>query len=77
MDIYQYDIRLTRHALERAQQNNIDPGRVFSCIKTGELYRVGDNYIKFVKRFKKCTITCICQPKDDCIVIITVTKGKK
>jgi hypothetical protein len=77
MDIFQLEIRLSRHAFDRADERGIDLEEINWCIHTGKKITIGKNTLKFVKEYEDSKIECICQIRSDCIFIITVTRSKK
>jgi hypothetical protein len=77
MDIFQLDIRLSKHAFERADERNIDLEEVYWCIYTGKKSNVGKNLLKFTKEYDESKIECVCQVRKDCIFIITIMRNIK
>jgi len=59
-----WEIRLTNHAIIRANQRNICMDMAVETIVTGEIKRFGKNGIKFVRRFKDSTIVCVGEIKE-------------
>ena len=77
MDIFQLDIRLSKHAFERAYERDIDLEEVYWCIRTGKKMRLGKNTLKFVKEYDESRIDCLCEIRTNCIFVITVTRNIK
>jgi len=77
MDIFQLDIRLSKHALERAAERDVDLEEVYWCIRTGKKVFSGKNILKFVKEYEDSRIECLCEVRIDCIFVITVTRSVK
>ncbi len=74
MDISQYEIVIRRHALIRAMQRGITPDMIEATIKGGTLQRFGKNNVKFIKKYKHCTVICVDEIIGTRIKIITITK---
>jgi len=77
MDIFQLDVRLSRHALERAHERDIDLEEVYWCIRTGKKLSLGKSILKFVKEYENSRIECVCEIRINCIFVITVTRSTK
>jgi len=77
MDIFQLDIRLSKHAFERADERDIDLDEIYWCIYTGKKSNIGKNLLKFTKEYADSRIECLCQIRTDCIFIITITRSIK
>jgi hypothetical protein len=77
MDIFQLDIRLSKHAFERADEREIDLEEIYWCIYTGKKSKIGKNLLKFTKEYEESRIECVCQIRTDCIFIITITRSEK
>ena len=74
MNISQYDIVIKRHAFVRAMQRGITPDTIEATIKGGPTQRFGTNNVKFIKKYKHCTIVCVDEIIGTRIKIITITK---
>lgn len=72
MDIFQMEIDLSRHALDRANERDVDISLIKNCVRCGKMEVIGKDYLRFTKKFKKRTIICIAQIKKEHITIITV-----
>lgn len=77
MDIFQLDIRLSKHAFDRADERDIDLEEVYWCIKTGKKKSVGKHSLKFTKDYEDSRIECLCEIRTNCIFIITVMRNNK
>ncbi len=73
MDISQYEIDITMHALMRAYERGIDPEIMYTIIRGGLRKDFGKDYAKWSKTYKTQTITCVGQIKGNRIKIFTIT----
>ena len=74
MDISPYEIVIKRHALIRAMQRGITPDMIEATIKGGRRQRFGKNNVKFIKKYKQCSVICVDEIIGNRIKIITITK---
>jgi hypothetical protein len=72
MDISQYDIIITKHAMLRAQERGIDEDRLERIILTSERTEFGKHYSKWVKRYKYTEITLVGCIENNVVKILTV-----
>ncbi len=77
MDITKYEIELTRHALIRADEREIEPFMYLATIKGGRIERTGKNAIKFSKEYKNLEVICIGEIFPGWIKILTIERIKK
>jgi hypothetical protein len=74
MDISQYDIVIKRHAFVRAMQRGITPDMIEATINGGTIKRFGKNNVKFIKKYKQCTVICVDEIIGHRIKIVTIEK---
>lgn len=72
MDISKYEINISKHALYRAIQKNIDADNIKSILKKAEVQRFGKHGIKFINKGSKRTVICVGQIIGTKIKIFTV-----
>ena len=72
MDISQYEIIITKHALLRAYDRGINPDRLEKIILTSQKIPFGKHYAKWVKKYKNRYIICIGHIENNVIRILTV-----
>jgi len=77
MDTFQLEIRLSRHAFNRADERDIDLEEINWCIRTGKKTIIGKDTLKFIKEYNDSRIECLCQIRTDCIFVITVIRSIK
>jgi hypothetical protein len=77
MDVFQLDIRLSKHAFDRADERDIDLEEIYWCIKTGKKEKIGKCMLRFKKEYEKSKIECLCEVRSDCLFVITVTCNTK
>jgi hypothetical protein len=77
MDITQYSIEISRHALLRALERGITPDMVEATINGGLLLRFAKNNIRLVKCYKNFKVICIGEMIGNRIKIITIERGEK
>ncbi len=78
MDISGYNLEIKRHAFIRAMERGVSPDMIEATIKGGRIEAFGKNYVKFIKRYKRCTVICVGERIGLNIKIITIeTKGDK
>jgi hypothetical protein len=77
MDIFQLEIRLSKHALDRADERDIELEEIEWCIRTGKMIPSGKHLLRFVKEYEYVRIECLCEVRSTCLFVITVIKGKK
>ncbi len=67
---------ITAHMIKRARERHIIfPDMVYATILGGKLERFGKNQLKFVKKYKKCSVICVGEDLGHSIVIKTVEWG--
>jgi len=65
-------IEILKHAFVRANQRGIPLDSIEATVKGGTIERFGKNYVRFVKKYKRGTIVCIGEKRDDKIDIFTI-----
>lgn len=73
----QYKIVLTRHAFVRAMQRKVNPDLIENALQTGKMKKHGKGRVKFEKRFKQFTITCVDEITGNVIKIVTIEKKRR
>jgi hypothetical protein len=74
MNISQYEIEIKRHAFIRAMERGITPDMIEATLKGGTIKRFGKNNVKFMKKYKQCTIVCVDEIIGHRIKIVTIEK---
>ena len=72
MDITQYDFEIKRHAFIRAMERGVTPDMIEATLKGGNLAKVGKNYVKLSKDYKKFKVICVGEVIGQKIKIITI-----
>ncbi|MFH0715106.1 MAG: DUF4258 domain-containing protein [Candidatus Diapherotrites archaeon] len=73
-----FEIVFSKHAFDRALERRIHPDIVEDTIQTGKMKAFGKNNIRFEKRFKKCTVSCVDERIGKTVKIVTIeAKWKK
>ena len=74
MNFSQFDIEIKRHAFIRAMERGITPDMIEATIKGGTIKRFGKNNVKFIKKYKHCTVICVDEIIGHRIKIVTIEK---
>ena len=69
MDMTQYEIEITAHAIMRSHQRGIDPDIICRIVRCGRRVDFGKDYAKWTSK----RITCVGQIRGNRIKIFTVT----
>ncbi|HIH15964.1 MAG TPA: hypothetical protein HA252_01010 [Candidatus Diapherotrites archaeon] len=72
-----YEVLLKRHAFLRALQRQVHPGLIEATIETGRMVRFGKDRVKFVKRFREFTASCVDEIVGHTIRIVTIEKNRR
>jgi len=70
------EVRLTRHAAERAYRFNLSPADVEKIIADGQRIAEGKRKARYVLNMKDSVFVAICEESDERVDVITITKGK-
>jgi hypothetical protein len=71
-DINNYEIDIKRHAFVRAEQRKVSSSMIEATIKGGKIKRIGKNYLRFRKRYKRFSVVCIGQVEGTRLKILTI-----
>ena len=75
MDISKYDVHVTDHAFERADERGIHPDLIEKTLLHGKIRRFGKNYVKFTSKGKR-TIICVCEIIGNGLKVLTIEEYK-
>jgi len=70
------EVRLTRHAAERAYGFNLSPTDVEKIIADGQRIAEGKREARYVLKTKDSVLVAICEESAERVDVITITKGK-
>ena len=73
MDISQYEIEISAHAIMRSYERGLEPDIIYAIVRGGTKKNFGKDYAKWTKAYKKQIITCVGQIKGQRIKIFTIT----
>jgi hypothetical protein len=72
MDISQYDIQITEHAVIRALERGIDADTLEDIILDGKKKTFGKHHAKWIKSYDNIEIICVAYIENNVIRILTV-----
>jgi hypothetical protein len=72
MDISQYEIRITEHAINRAFERGIEPDTLESIVLNCKKTNFGKHYAKWSKKYDDIEIICVGYINNNIINILTV-----
>ena len=72
MDISQYEIIITRHAVLRAYERNINTDTIEDIVLNSKKQTFGKHYAKWTRKYDNIEIICVGYIENNVIKIITV-----
>ncbi len=59
MDISKYEVEISKHALYRAIENDLDVDDICRILKNAEIQRFGKHGVKFINKGSKRVVICV------------------
>ena len=71
-----FEVRLTKHAVKRAEERNICIELIEKTINEGRIIRFWKNRLKIEKTFNNFKIRCVDEIRDNELKIVTIIKSR-